>query len=123
MQKFIGLLFILIAASSSIVRASETNSIESANQALAALDSGDKLIETSSRDEERSCQGFGYCYHSGYGYNPTSGKYEYFSGYGNFNDCHGKESRKITEYTYRRDDGSTYTRTDEGWWSSCQIHM
>lgn len=69
------------------------------------------------RWETGSCVQSGYCFD--WGLNPENGQYEYY--YGWHYECRGTRQRQVADLVCKREDGSTYAETEEGYWSSCNF--
>lgn len=93
-----------------------TFGILSSAQAL-MCNPGDSTVGSSFRVEYLACTTSGYC--NAYGYNPATGRNEYF--YGWHSSCQGQQERQVQELWCQTPEGAQYYLVDHGWWGSCQI--
>lgn len=77
----------------------------------------DELTSITHREESINCTTYGYC--RAYGYNPETGRYEYFYGY--HSNCDGRQKRTITTYNCLNSQGIGYWVDSYGPWGRCEI--
>jgi hypothetical protein len=87
-------------------------------ESIARCYGDDRLERTSQRVETLSCTTSGRC--NAYGYNPATGRYEYY--YGNHPNCPGRQQRTNTIYHCLNSLGVGYTVERYGSWGFCRAN-